>query len=467
MNPKKSKVVGYLLLLIYFFAGIQILNQYFEVIPISGFSLLYAFYLIKILFDALGKRLPFKELILSLMGLQLLITPFLEYYYFQNEVFGIMRVDEELYFSYTLPATIAIHFGLNLFYPRNTYEKEIFELLKKREAFNTAIGISLIIVGYGFYMFQNAVPSILSFVAVSLSFMRFIGFFYIWITGSKLSRIAFIVVFVPFLILIIRATIFIDLIVFAILITSVYVMKYQVVKWKIVVISILGFFSIFILQSVKYSYRSIVWSADFKGSSGAVLADMMYTQVLNINTLDFKTVGGHVNVRLNQGWILTGILENMPANKPFAEGSYIQREVLGLLLPRFLYPNKPVVGDRVKFEDFVGWKLGRGVAMNVGVMGDGYGNYGPQGGVLFCFIFGLSLGYIFKIFYGLAKTYPTLPIWGILIFFYSMRAGNEFYIIGNWIIKTSVLVFLYYFLFEKNNRIAKYFRPNIAEAKLI
>ena len=94
--------------------------------------------------------------------------------------------------------------------------------------------------------------------------------------------------------------------------------------------------------------------------------------------------------------------------------------------------------------------------MNVSIVGDGYGNFGPQGGILFCFVYGLSLGYFFRIFYKLAKSYPTLPFWGILIFFYSMRAGNEFYIIGNWIVKTCVLVFFYFFLLESNNKIDKY-----------
>jgi len=452
----KTVILKYLISVAYFTIGSQYLIQSFDVKPISAFSLIYAFYLLKQLFDALGERLPFKELILSLMGLQMLIAPYLEYYYFNNEVFGIMTVDEITYFSYTLPATIAIQFGLNLFYPKNTYEKELFELLKKRPEVNTSIGIRLIIVGYCCYLLSNYVPNVLNFIIFTLAFMRFIGFFYLWIANSRYSKIAFISVFIPFLVLIVRATIFIDLIVFAILITSVYVMKYKVEKWKIVSIAILGFFSIFILQSVKYSYRNVVWAIEFEGNSGLVLANMMYQQIANINTLDFKTVGANVNVRLNQGWILTGILDNMPSRTPFADGRYIKKEVLGLLLPRFLYPDKPIVGDRNKFEEFLGWKLGKGTAMNVGVMGDGYGNFGRNGGIIFCFIFGLVLGYIFKLFYRLAKTYPTLPIWGILIFFYSMRAGNEFYIIGNWIIKTGVLVFLYYFLIENSNKINKY-----------
>lgn len=467
MNKRNSNIINYILVVLYFIIGTQYLIQYHEVAPLSAVSLLYSFFLIKRLFDALGKKLPYKELILALMGLQLLIAPYLEYYYFYNEIFGVMRVDEHAYFSFVLPAILAIHIGLNLFHPQETYEKELLELLANRKSLNSKIGIGLIIVGYLFYSLSDYVPSVLGFVATALSFMRFIGFFYLWVAGSKYSKLAFAIVFIPFLLLTVRATIFIDFLVLSILITSVYIMKYQLAKWKVIMFSIFGFFSLFILQSVKYSYRNIVWSTEFQGNSGVILTDMMLNQVLNINSLDFKTVGASINVRLNQGWIITGILDNMPARKPFAEGSYLKKEALGLLLPRFLYPDKPIVGDRKKFENFVGWQLGQGTAMNVGIIGDGYGNFGPQGGIMFCFLFGLSLGYLFNIFYRLARRYPTLPIWGVLIFFYSMRAGNEFYIISNWIIKTGVLVSLYYFLIENNNRITNYFRPNISDSNLV
>ncbi|NET34792.1 MAG: hypothetical protein F6K19_22665 [Cyanothece sp. SIO1E1] len=436
--------------------GSQYLIHYSGVTPISAYSLLYALYLVKILFDVLGKKLPFKELILSLMGLQLLISPYLEYYYFHNEIFGVMRVDEVTYFSYTLPATVSLHVGLNLFYPNRTYVKECFQLIRRKLKSASKIGFYLIIVGYIFYLLSGFAPGSLNFVVVTLAFMRFIGFFYVWLGGSKFTRLAFYLVFIPFIWSIVKSTIFIDLIIFSILITTVYVMQNKIPRWKIIAFSLAGIFSIFILQSVKYSYRKAVWTNDFQGDRLNLLTDLMLKQVLNLNDLDIKAVGSNVNIRLNQGWILTGIMENIPANKPIANGSYIEKEVLGLLLPRFLYPEKPTVGDRNKFEQFVGWRLGQGVSMNVGIMGDGYGNFGPRGGILFCFFFGSALGLIFKLFYHLAKTYPTLPIWGILIFFYSMRAGNEFYIIMNWIIKTSLFVFIYYFIFEKSSKVNQF-----------
>lgn len=458
---KKKSYISLLLTFVYYLLGALYLYEQYNVTIISGISLLYSFYLLKRLFDEFGRSLPFKYLILSLMGMQLIISPFFDYYYFENQVYGIMKIDEISYFSYALPCTIALHLGINLFYPKNTNEARLFQLLPIQLKTNNVLSWGLISVGYVFYMLSISInlPSSISFIVTVLAFMRFIGFFYLWFSGSQYTKLAFIIIFIPFVISVIKSTIFIDLIVFTVFITSVYVMKYQTPKWKLILIALIGFWGLFILQSVKYSYRIIVWNENFTGSSSQILADMMLNQINNLGSIDFKTVGAGVNVRLNQGWILTSIMTNIPNKNPIAEGKYIQKELLGLLLPRFLYPEKPVVGDREKFKYMTGWSLGTGVAMNVGIMGDGYGNYGKTGGIVFCFIFGLALGYIFHLFYKISNKYPTLPIWGILIFFYSMRAGNEFYIIANWIIKTGVIVFLYYTFIENNNKINKYITP--------
>lgn len=458
---QKNTLIRPLLLTLYYVIGVWYLSEQYGVLPISGLSLLHGFYLIKRLFDTFGLSLPFKQLILSLMGLQLLISPFFDYYYFKNDVFGIMRVDEITYFSYVLPATIALHLGLNIFYPKSTNEIKLFKILPLQLALNNQLAWGLIISGHIFYLIGSIVniPSSIAFIVVSLSFTRFIGFFYLWFSNSKHTKIAFIIIYIPFFISVVKSTIFIDLIVFVVLITAVYVMKNKTNKFKLTLFAIIGFFGLFVLQSVKYSYRTIVWDKNFSGNKGIVLGRMMLDQVVNFSSLDLKTVGSGVNIRLNQGWILTSVMENIPSKTPIANGEYIKKELIGLLLPRFLYSDKAVVGDHDKFKRFTGWALASNVAMNVGIMGDGYGNYGKTGGIVFCFIFGLALGYIFHLFYKIAGQYPTLPIWGILIFFYSMRAGNEFYIIANWIIKTGVIVFLYYTFIENNNKINKYITP--------
>lgn len=395
------------------------------------------------------------------MGLQLIISPFFDYYYFENEVFGIMRVTEQTYFSYVLPATIALQIGILLLYPKKTHEDQLFHILPLNSKQNTQMGWGLIISGYFFYLLNLLIqiPTSLAFIFISLAFLRFIGFFYLWFAGAGYLKTAFVIVFLPFIISTINSTIFIDLMVFAIFFTSVYLMKNKISKWKIAGLAIIGFLGLFTLQSVKYSYRLVVWDENFEGSKIAVLSKLLVERIANFDKTNFKEIGAGVNIRLNQGWILTSVMENIPHKTPIAEGAYLKKELIGLLLPRFLYPDKPIVGDHAKFKYFSGWTLSASVAMNVGIIGDGYGNYGKTGGIIFCFVFGMALGYTFRLFYRMAERYPTLPIWGILIFFYSMRAGNEFYIIANWIIKTSVIVVAYYIIFERKNHI-KYYFPN-------
>lgn len=444
--------------LIYFSIGILFLQGIYEIDLISAFSLLYAFFLIKQLFDSLGKSFPFKELIMSIMGLQLIISPFFDYYYFKNEVFGVMRVDKEVYFSYVLPATMALQFGLFLLHPRKTNEDKLFNVLSLNSKQNIRLGWMLIGIGYIFYLLNLLVqiPSSLAFIFVSFAFFRFIGFFYLWFSKSSFLYLGFIIVFIPFFIKTINSAIFIDLLIFIIFILSIYLMKEKISRWKIIALAIIGFWALFILQSVKHSYRSIVWNDSFEGSQITVLSKLFIEKIANFDQINFKEVGAGVNIRLNQGWILTHVMNNIPNKKPIAEGRFLEKEIIGILLPRFLYQEKAVVGDHEKFLYFAGWSLASGVAMNVGIMGDGYGNFGNIGGIIFCFFFGLWLGLFFRIFFNIAKRYPTLPIWGVLIFFYSMRAGNEFYIIANWMIKTSVIVFIYYLIFENKNQVKYY-----------
>lgn len=427
---------------------------------LSLFSLAYACVLLAALFRELGRSFPYRELIMAIMGVQLVISPFLEYYSFRNEVFGVMRVEDSVYFGYVLPCMLLFHLGLHLLYPRQTHEIDLFRILRAYGRHNHRTGWVLIGIGFLSWLvikpFPDIIPPSLSFLFVALAFLRFIGFFYLWIADAPNKWVAFGLVFIPFTLGVVQSTIFIDLIVLSIFFLSLYLMQHKVSRLALLSVLLVAGYGLFLLQSVKYSYRRMVWDEGFEGNATVLLYDLIKDRFTSLNREELFETAKHVNIRVNQGWILTDVLANRPVLPAEYEGRYFYRELVGLVLPRFIYPEKPVVGDRDKFRNFTGWGLGRNTAMNVGIMGDGYGNFGYRGGILFCFGFGLFLGALFRLFYLYARRYPTLPIWGILIFFYSMRAGNEFYIIANWIIKTGVLVLAYYLLAERWNTLRLY-----------
>jgi hypothetical protein len=129
--------------------------------------------------------------------------------------------------------------------------------------------------------------------------------------------------------------------------------------------------------------------------------------------------------------------------------TYFSKELLGVILPRFIYSEKATVGDNKKFRYLTGIPLATSVTMNVGILGDGYGNFGYIGGILFCFGFGLFLNLVMGYCFLLSLRIKTVLFWMPLILFYVMRAGNEFYIITNWTVKVALVVISYYYISKR------------------
>jgi hypothetical protein len=443
------------IILSFFFAGIVWL---WSPIPfLAWWSLFYAVLLVFALLDSIGRRIPFQELITSMTAIQLLIGPFLEYFVFKIKILGGMSIPPVEYFQFVLPCTVFLNLGLSLFYPKADLELKLFELLSSRKKYIERQGIFLIVIGYVGYAMLQLLPSMnIEFIIYLLSFCRFIGFLYLWGSGSKYTPWAFFLVIIPFVIEAINQTILVNLIVYFTILMTFYFMKHHMPRMRIYLIFLVLGTLLVTLQSVKSSVRKTVTKESFEGNTSALFLENAYKQINKMKSADLRTVGGMVNVRVNQGWILSDIIDHLQRNPYKISTKYFTRELLGIFLPRFLYPNKPIVGDHKKFKEYAGWKLSKKVAMSVGLMGDGYGNFGYWGGILYCFSFGLLLGLLFFWWNHIGQIYPTLLLWGMLIFFYCMRAGDETYIIMNWIIKSAAFVFLYYLIFERNNRIHKF-----------
>jgi hypothetical protein len=197
-----------------------------------------------------------------------------------------------------------------------------------------------------------------------------------------------------------------------------------------------------VLQAVKHTYREIVW--DDKNTEEVSLGGLMFDQMSEMDRELFKLMGSGLNVRINQGWIISHGMNNL-GNKSEFNSTYLKKEVLGIILPRFIYPDKVKAGSHEKFKLFTGWKLADGVAMNLGIIGDAFLNFGKRGGVLFCLFLGIFLGYLHKIYSNNLLKYPDLLIWSVLFYFMLMRAGNEFYMIFNWYVKTGVITLLFFY----------------------
>ncbi len=419
-------------------------SKYSDVSVLAGFSLVYGIHLVAVLLWTFRKRMPYIELLLASMAIQLLIAPFLEYHYYYNEIFGVMHVTETAYFEFVTFAILALETGLIIF-NKQLSEHDVFTRMKADVHIYEKLGIKLIVIGYIFYLINLFNISLgFAFIIKTFTYLRFIGLFYLICSSSKKTLKYTLLIFIPFLLETLKVAIFIEFFIISIWTVSILFLKRKISPIFTASLVILGLFFAIILQSVKHQYRELKW-----GGKEVSLTKLMLNQQSKMDADQYKVVGAIFNVRVNQGWIVSDVIEHTSRSRFIHDGKYLRDETIGILLPRLLYPSKPIVGSHEKFDKFVGWHLDKGTAMNLGLMGDAYGNLGSKKGIVFIFGFGLLIGFGHRKYQNALVTFPDLLCWAPLFYNYLIRAGNEYYIITNWYVKTGFVTLLFFYFVRK------------------
>jgi hypothetical protein len=409
-------------------------------------------YVVGMMIRVMGRRIPLRELTIFFTAVQYLLAPALDYQVLGKYTYHHMRVAEDTYFGYIYPAFFAFAFAL--FIPlgrKRASETSILERIRTFPENNRRIGIVLICLGLIFKYLPLLTGSIqsLNFIFTLLSLLRFIGILYIWLSDSKYAKWIIGAVLFEFAVSVFREAIFIQLIILMIFLYAYYALINKPNKVKLVMLGLVAGGLLFVLQTIKADYRKTVWRKDPDANKISLLSNLVSKHYFTESRkLSFLYTVAAVNVRLNQGWVMEGIMRNIPSRKPFFNGEIFWSEFYGLFLPRFIVLDKVAVQSADKFQRFAGYKI-KNYTIAVGIFGDGYGNFGIIGGIKFCFLVGLFFNLSLTVFYRLAQKNPALLLWSIFIFFYLMRAGDDFYIITNWIIKSALLLFFIFWAFKK------------------
>ena len=410
----------------------------------------------------LGKTLPIRELAGFIYSLQILLGALFTYKFFPNVPVGQMVVQEETYYNYAIPCILV--FCLGLYFPRFKYtnypirDALVTKTINKREW--SKLGIQLLLISYLSQMMADFFPAEgLNFIYSLLYLFRFVAIYYLWVAKNRYRHLILLLVFLPFAVNGFQSGLFIELFIWTFL-TLAMMQIVKPLKFRTnLLICAGGFCMLVVLQSVKVDFRQTTWKESSKDMSITERVAYFGDLLSSFNFGDSKTrdvANMRFVVRINEGFIISHILRTVPERHPFADGKYFKDEMIGIFAPRFLFPDKAVVGSHEKFEEFAGWRLDAKVAMAVSILGDGYGNFGYWGGILFCFLNGLLLNFLLHYGIKLAKRYQlSLILWMPLIFTYSVRCGDEFYIITNHIFKSSILVLFVFFILRKSGRLAR------------
>lgn len=204
-----------------------------------------------------------------------------------------------------------------------------------------------------------------------------------------------------------------------------------------------GLVFVFIFQPAKTYFRE-------QGSSGVQgFASVLWSYVTHPARAYDQDVLAKTLMRLNQGWIVHRVMVWVPQSEPYAGWRMLARQATGVLLPRFILPDKYQVGGVEFFEQYTGHHLYGGTSMGLGYAGEFYAAFGGPGGVLAGFVYSLMLGLALERLRRAAYANPLWWAWGPFIFLVAIKTEDTVGNAVNWAVKAFVVVLLVRYAFAR------------------
>ena len=391
----------------------------------------------------LGNSIPIIELILLISGLQWIVGAFIEYRTSFQHYKYYMYVTEFTYMSYVVPAYLALVFFM--IFTAKKVNKFDFSVIQIHSY--SRFGIVILIIGIFSDIIRSSVPESLQFLLLLLANFKYIGAIILFFSNKKKHKYIFYASLLYLVIISLRGGFFHDLILWSTFFYMFWAFKKNFKIRKNILIIIIGFFLSTAIQAAKSEYRQLIWN----GYSGSY--SMLFVEIINK-----KISGGlaenvdqqsELNVRLNQGWIISAIMYYTPRIQSYANGETIEEAVYASLLPRFLDPNKKIAGGVENFEKYTGISLEENTSMGMSLVGEGYANFGIFGGIIFMGVWGFLLGKCWVYLIKRINKDNVLVFFLPLIFLQVVKAETELVVVLNHLVKATILVLLFLWFSKK------------------
>jgi len=412
----------------------------------SLFALAISIHQFLLLFYSIGAVIPIRYLAGTFMCLQMLIGPTFAYngldqYQFMDYK---MKIPEADYFAYAIPGVIMFILGLHV--TAGKLKGEIINELEIRKFIDNSGQLPYIFIVIGFLAgyISGSFGSELAFVFVLLGGFKYIGLFMLLLGSKQLKLWVLILVFGSIIVSSLSGAMFHDLLTWLIMLGAVLAIKFKP-NVTLKATATTGFILLaVIIQQLKGDYRQTL-----KSESGNFdTFENVYHE--NSNTLfDFNSLASS-NTRINQGFILTNIMNTVPEKVPFENGNELMKILEAAFLPRIIAPNKLNAGDRTIFMKYSRIPLRPGTSMALGAMGDGYVNFGILGGCIFMFFLGLAFSEVLNAFYKFSKMFPFLLLFTPLVFYYPIRPDCELQTSLGHLVKSCFLIYIMLVFWKKD-----------------
>lgn len=363
-----------------------------------------------------------------------------------------MSVSKDEYFSYMLPAMLALIAGIRFPLGAHLDKKEKYETLitklKEYLSDKETLGKILIFGGFAFGILEPFVPSILSYFLFLFSKLIYVGILYVYFSSSPTRNLYLAAGLILALLQSISSGLFGDLIYLSVLSLMVLFLGKDIKFSRKLAISIAGILCVILIQSVKSEFRRQTWYGAEDVNKTSAFFDVTQQKLLNADELITKEGAFPIIVRFNQGMIVSKVMDYIPFSAPYADGETIWMSMAASFVPRYIWPDKPLAGGKQNMLRFTGILI-EGYSMNVGPFGEAYGNFGKNGGIIYMFFYGLFFNFIFVQILKRSQKTPTLILWVPYLFINSIQIETDTLLTVNSIIKGGLFVWFCFWLFRR------------------
>jgi hypothetical protein len=392
---------------------------------------LFVYSFLELLYD-LGKRIVILDFIIQLAIFTCLVMPAIFYHVYTRDDYmarlwvKFMPISSDEYFSFALPAVIAMAIGLRVPIKKYKIDENPKRYINNVENYlrdKPYLGLSLIAIGVVSGLLNFLVPTVLKQVFFLMEHLTFVGVFYVIYSPYKNKRLVVTGVIALMLAQTLIAGMFGELVYLLACSLVLILLGKKISFGRKLVFAIIGIMFIIVIQSVKVEYRKRSWNEGI-GADPLYFGQLVESRLSGANSLLDANNLFFTSVRMNQGWLVAVTMKMVPERYPFGNIENVGANVASTIVPRFIWPDKPEAGGKANLKRFWGFKL-TGYSMNLGPLGEAYANFDRTGGIVYMFLYGLLFNFILAYLLKFAEKRPSIVLWLPFLLFYAISVETD------------------------------------------
>ena len=391
----------------------------------------------------LDQGLPLMQLAAVLAVLQWLVGPAISYRIATPMERYSMYVPAGEYFGFALPATALYVFGL-LTAGGSIRQRPVLRRVDDRSLLQAGLVLNGVALAAGFA--ADFAPAGLAFFFHLVTQLRYIGGLYFLCSSSRWKWLLIAFSYSQLFLVSQEHAVFHDLILWCgILFCHWYAQRKHAPVRKLLALVVVGIV-VASIQLVKQSYREKKRLGGEPSMWGEVVEFWFGDEPAKDDPFAPASDPWQLAAaRLNQGWIISAVMNNVPRYEPFAEGETVLTAITSSLLPRAVVSDKKIAGGRENFMRFTGLHLQAGTSMGISPLGEAYANFGVELGIMFMGVLGWAFSSTYFRIAQLVKKEPLFLLWLPLIFYQAIKAETELVVVMNQVVKGSIVAHAGYF----------------------